>query len=69
VFQDPTKGLPPLRGIHKQIHFIPIDSLQKSPTYRTNPKKFQEIQHQINHLLGCPRSIVFENIQIISIKQ
>jgi len=39
VFQDPPKGLPPLRGIEHQIDFIPGASLPNRPTYRTNPTK------------------------------
>jgi len=37
VFQDPPKGLPPLRGIEHQIEFVTSASLPNRPAYRTNP--------------------------------
>jgi len=51
VFQDPTKGLPPLRGIEHQIDFIQGSSLPNRPAYRTNPEEAKEIQKQVNDLL------------------
>jgi len=44
VFQDPPKGLPPLRGIEHQIDFISGASLPNRPAYRTNPTEAKEIQ-------------------------
>ena len=43
MFQEPPKGLPPLRGIEHQIDFIPGASLPNRPAYRTNPTKAKEI--------------------------
>jgi len=37
VFQEPPKGLPPLRGIEHQIDFILGASLPNRLVYRTNP--------------------------------
>jgi len=50
VFQEPPKGLPPLRGIEHQIDFIPEASLPNRPAYRTNPSKAKEIQ-QVEELI------------------
>ena len=52
VFQDPPKGLPPLRGIEHQIDFIPGASLPNRPTYRTNPTEAKEIQQQVEELIA-----------------
>ena len=51
VFQDPPKGLPPLRGIEHQIDFIQGSSLPNRPAYRTNLEEAKEIQKQVNDLL------------------
>ena len=51
MFQDPPKGLPPLRGIEHQIDFIPESSLPNTPTYTTNPTKAKEIQQQVESLI------------------
>jgi len=48
VFQDPPKGLPPLRGIENQIDFIQGSSLPNRLAYRTNPEEAKEIQKQVN---------------------
>jgi len=52
VFQDPPKGLPPLRGIERQIDFIPEASLPNRPAYRTNPTEAKEIQQQVQGLIA-----------------
>ena len=52
VFQEPPKGLPPLRGIEHQIDFIPETSLPNRPAYRTNPTEAKEIQQQVEELLA-----------------
>jgi len=52
VFQDPPKGLPPLRGIEHQIDFMPGVSLPNRPAYRTNPQETKEIQRQVEDLLA-----------------
>ena len=52
MFQDPPKGLPPLRGIEHQIDFIPGASLPNRPAYRTNPTATKEIQQQVEELLA-----------------
>ena len=44
VFQDPPKGLPPLRGTEHQIDFVLDASLPNRPAYRTNPTEAKEIQ-------------------------
>jgi len=52
VFQNPPKGLPPLRGIEHQIDFMPEVSLPNRPAYRTNPKEAKEIQQQVEGLIA-----------------
>jgi hypothetical protein len=37
-------GLPPLRGIERQIELIPAASLPNRATYRINPEDTKEIQ-------------------------
>jgi hypothetical protein len=37
-------GLPPLRGIERQIDLIPSTSLPNRAAYRTNPEETKEIQ-------------------------
>jgi len=56
VFQDPPKGLPPLRGIEHQIDFMPEVSLPNRPAYRTNPKETKrkmkkQMKYMINRVL------------------
>jgi len=51
VFQEPPKGLPPLRGIEHQIDFIQGSSLPNRLAYRTSPEEAKEIQKQVNELL------------------
>jgi len=55
VFQEPPKGLLPLRGIEHQIDFIQGSSLLNRPAYRTNPEEARDIQKQVNELIekGC----------------
>jgi len=45
-FQDPPKGLQPLKGIEHQIDFIQGFSLPNRPAYRTNPEESKEIKKQ-----------------------
>jgi len=52
AFQDPLKGLPPLRGIEHQIDFVPGASLPNRPAYRTNPTETKEIQQQVEALIA-----------------
>jgi len=54
VFQEPPKGLPPLRGIEHQIDFIHGDSLPNRTACRTNLTEAKEIQ-QVEELIakGC----------------
>ena len=52
VLQDPSKGLPPLRGIEHEIDFIPGASLPNRPAYRTNPTEAKEIQQQVENLIA-----------------
>jgi len=51
VFQEPPKGIPPLRGIEHQIDFIQGSSLPNRPTYRSSLEEAKEIQKQVNELL------------------
>jgi len=52
VFQEPSKGLPPLRGIEHQIDFIPEASLPNRPAYRTNSIEAKAIQQQVEELIA-----------------
>jgi len=52
VFQDPSKRLPPLRGIEHQIDFRPGASLPTRSAYRTNPTEAKEIQQQVEDLIA-----------------
>jgi len=52
VFQEPPKGLPPLRDIEHQIYFISEASLPNRKTYRTNATKAKEIQQQVEELIA-----------------
>ena len=52
MFQDPPKGLPPLRGIEHQIDLISGSSLPNRPAYRTNPSETREIRQQIEELIA-----------------
>jgi len=51
VFQEPPKGLQPLRGIEHQIDFTQGSSLPNRPAYRTSSEEAKEIQKQMNELL------------------
>ena len=48
VFQEPPKGLPPLRGIEHQTDFIQGSSFPNRPAYRTSPEEATEIKKQVN---------------------
>jgi len=50
VFQDPPKGLSPLRGIEHQIDFMAGVSLPNHPTYRTNPKETKRKNEKVNEV-------------------
>ena len=52
VFQDPPKGLSPLRSIEHQLDFIPGASLPNRPAYRTNPTEAKEVQQQVEELIA-----------------
>ena len=52
MFQDPPKGLPPLRGIEHQIDLILGSSLPNCPAYRTNPSETKEIHQQVEELIA-----------------
>ena len=45
-------GLPPIKGIERQINFIPSSNIPNLPTYRSNPGETKEIQRQVEALLG-----------------
>ena len=47
VFQDPPKGLSPLRGIEHQIDLVSGSSLPNRPAYRTNPSETKEIRQKL----------------------
>ena len=52
VFQDPPKGLPPLRGIEHQIDLISEVSLPNRPAYRTKPCETKEIRQKVEELIA-----------------
>jgi len=52
VFPDNTlSGLPPLKGIERQIDFIPGASIPNRPAYRSNPEETRELQRQADELM------------------
>nr|XP_027098974.1 uncharacterized protein LOC113718259 [Coffea arabica] len=52
IFPDEIpSGLPPLRGIEHQIHFIPGASLHNRPVYKMGPEETKEIKWQVDELL------------------
>ena len=40
---DFPPGLPPIKGIDRQINLLPGASLPNKPTYRCNPTKIKEL--------------------------
>ena len=58
--EEVPAGLPPLRGIERQIDLIPGASLPNRPPYRTNPEETKEIQRQVQELLD--RGYVHESL-------
>jgi len=51
VFEDPLKGLLPLKCIEHQIDFVPDAFLPNRPAYSTNPTEAKEIQQQVEDLI------------------
>ncbi|KAK1663459.1 hypothetical protein QYE76_051618 [Lolium multiflorum] len=49
--EEVPAGLPPLRGIERQIDLIPGHSLPNRAPYRMNPEETKEIQKQVQVLL------------------
>ncbi|KAH9686162.1 Endonuclease [Citrus sinensis] len=45
-------GLPPIRGIEHQIHFVPGATIPNRPAYRSNPEETKEFQRQVEELLA-----------------
>ena len=45
-------GLPPIRGIERQIDFVPGAVIPNRPAYRSNPEEMKEVQRQVKELMG-----------------
>ncbi|RDX73636.1 hypothetical protein CR513_46726, partial [Mucuna pruriens] len=61
VFPDEVPhGLPPLRGIERQIDLILGCPIPNRLAYRTNPEETKEIQKQVNELLQ--KGFVWESL-------
>ncbi|KAH0633207.1 hypothetical protein KY284_035993 [Solanum tuberosum] len=45
-------GMPPLRGIERQIDFVPGSQLPNKTAYRNNPEDTKELQRQVEELLN-----------------
>ncbi|XP_073046069.1 uncharacterized protein [Primulina eburnea] len=49
--EELPQGLPPLRGIERQIDLVPGSALPNRPAYRSNPEETKELQRQVSELL------------------
>jgi len=65
VFQDPPKGLPPLRWIKHQIDFMPGVSLPNRPAYRTKPKETQRENEKANEVHDKPSLNTFSTKSLL----
>jgi len=65
MFQDPPKGLPPLKGIEHQIDFMPGVSLPNNPAYRTNPKETKRENEKTNEVHDKPNHNTFSTNSIL----
>ncbi|KAJ8760878.1 hypothetical protein K2173_021916 [Erythroxylum novogranatense] len=49
--EELPKELPPIRGIERQIDFMPGAQIPNRPAYRANPEETKELQKQVEELL------------------
>jgi hypothetical protein len=49
---DVPSGLPPIRGIERQIDFVLGATIPNRPAYRSNPEETKELQRQVEELMA-----------------
>ena len=65
--QDVPPGLPPIRGIERQIDLIPGASLPNRAPYRTNLEETKEIMRQFDRGKGVPSFDEMMDIALVEV--